>query len=104
MVLKTLSPGVNEDKLGQLLTFARRLRRDTDETVRMLSSALSTRQLIRICRRLAYFPDENLYNAVHKAALSRFMPVAAKTALHELMIANGIYPPKKDIPIDEVND
>lgn len=95
-VLTALSPGVDEDKLKQLLTFSRRLRRDKDETIRMLSSTLSTRQLIRMCRRLAYFENENLYVAIHKAALSRFMPTVAREALHALMIANGIYPPKED--------
>ncbi|KAF1799288.1 AAA domain-containing protein [Mucor lusitanicus] len=95
-VLTALSPGVDEDKLRQLLTFARRLRRDKDDTIRMLSSALSTRQLIRICRRLAYFENESLYIAIHKAALSRFMPAVAREALSALMIANGIYPPKQD--------
>lgn len=94
-VLSALSPGVDEDKLRQLLTFSRRLRRDKDETIRMLSSALSTRQLIRICRRLAYFENESLYIAIHKAALSRFMPTVAREALHTLMVANGIYPPKE---------
>lgn len=103
-VLRTLSPGVQETRLRQLLTFARRLRRDKDETVRMLSSALSTRQLIRICRRLAYFgDDESLYVAVHKAALSRFMPAVAKQALHDLMMANGIYPPKNDVHAEDVS-
>ncbi|KAI8646980.1 AAA domain-containing protein [Parasitella parasitica] len=95
-VLGALSPGVDEGKLRQLLTFARRLRRDKDDTIRILSSALSTRQLIRICRRLAYFENESLYVAIHKAALSRFMPTVAREALSALMIANGIYPPKKD--------
>ncbi|KAI8350392.1 AAA domain-containing protein [Blakeslea trispora] len=94
-VLSALSPGVDENKLSQLLTFSRRLRRDKDDTVRMLSSALSTRQLIRICRRLAYFGDqESLYVAIHKAALSRFMPAVAREALDALLTANGIYPPK----------
>ncbi|KAG1058417.1 hypothetical protein G6F42_028684 [Rhizopus arrhizus] len=87
-VLSALSPGVDEDKLRQLLTFARRLRRDKDDTIRMLSSALSTRQLIRICRRLSYFENESLYIAIHKAALSRFMPAVAREALSALMIAN----------------
>ncbi|KAI8983752.1 AAA domain-containing protein [Pilobolus umbonatus] len=95
-VLKALSPGVDETKLGQLLTFSRRLRRDADETIRMISSALSTRQLIRICRRLAYFENESLYVAIHKAALSRFMPAVAREALHALMTANGIYPPEEN--------
>lgn len=102
-VLSALSPGVDEAKLRQLLTFSRRLRRDKDETVRMLSSALSTRQLIRICRRLAYFENESLYVAINKAALSRFMPVVAREALHALLIANGIYPPKEeDMPELEI--
>lgn len=101
-MLKMLSPGVNEDKLRQLLMFARRLRRDKDETIRMLSSALSTRQLIRICRHLAYFDDENLYKTIHKAALSRFMPTAARTVLHEVMVANGIYPPKDEIDLEKL--
>ncbi|KAG0792461.1 hypothetical protein G6F57_004554 [Rhizopus arrhizus] len=93
-VLGALSPGVDEDKLKQLLTFSRRLRHDKDDTVRMLSSALSTRQLIRICRRLSYFENENLYTAINKAALSRFMPNMAREVLHNLLTANGIYPPK----------
>jgi hypothetical protein len=42
-VLKTLSPGVDEDKLSTLLKFANRLRRDTDENVKVLSNAMSTR-------------------------------------------------------------
>lgn len=101
-VLSALSPGVDENKLSQLLTFSRRLRRDKDDTIRMLSSALSTRQLIRICRRLAYFENESLYIAIHKAALSRFMPAVAREALHALMVANGIYPPKEDPNAEEL--
>ncbi|KAI8064375.1 AAA domain-containing protein [Gongronella butleri] len=92
-VLSSLSPGVDDAKLSQLLAFARRLRRDPDDTVRMLSSALSTRQLNRICHRVAYFADDSLYKAVHKAALSRFMPHIAREALHGLMVANDIKPP-----------
>lgn len=42
-VLKILSPGVDEQKLSILLNFAHRLRRDTDDNVKMLSNALSTR-------------------------------------------------------------
>jgi hypothetical protein len=42
-VLKILSPGVDETKLSVLLNFAHRLRRDTDENVKLLSNALSTR-------------------------------------------------------------
>ncbi|CAO3593309.1 unnamed protein product [Absidia cylindrospora] len=96
-VLSKLSPGVDPAKLQQLLAFACYLRRDADETIRMLSSALSTRQLVRLCRHLSYFTDESLYKMIHKASLSRFMPTTVRDALHEVMIANGIYPPKDDV-------
>ncbi|CAM0142536.1 unnamed protein product [Umbelopsis sp. WA50703] len=100
LVLKTLSPGVDEGKLSILLNFANRLRRDTDENVKVLSNALSTRQLIRICRRIAYFPDDCLHTAVHKVSLSRFMPAVARMALDELLKANGIEMPDPNMAQD----
>ncbi|CAO3686219.1 unnamed protein product [Umbelopsis ramanniana] len=96
-VLKTLSPGVDEDKLSTLLKFANRLRRDTDENIKVLSNAMSTRQLIRICRRIAYFPDDCLHTSVHKVSLSRFMPNIARMALDELLKANGIAQPTENL-------
>ncbi|ORZ15094.1 AAA domain-domain-containing protein [Absidia repens] len=96
-VLSRLSPGVDTAKLQQLLDFAGYLRCNADETIRMLSSTLSTRQLIRICRHLSYFPDDSLYKIIHKTSLSRFMPTMVRDALHEVMLANGIYPPKNDM-------
>ncbi|CAG8510049.1 14562_t:CDS:10, partial [Ambispora leptoticha] len=92
-VLHALSPGINEKSLELLLRFANRLRQDKDETIKILSDAFSTRQLIRICRRITAFPDESLYDSIHKAALSRFLPSLVKEALEELMIENGITPP-----------
>ncbi|OZJ04703.1 hypothetical protein BZG36_02531 [Bifiguratus adelaidae] len=99
LILSNLSPGVNVDSLKRLLQFANRLRRDSDETVKMLSNALSTRQLIRICRRMTYFPNESLHTAIHKVSLSRFMPQIGRQALDTLMTENGIKrpPPSSDI-------
>ncbi|CAJ0865553.1 11051_t:CDS:10 [Entrophospora sp. SA101] len=88
-VLESLSPGVDRNNLSLLLQFANRLRQDKDETIKMLSNALSTRQLIRICRRLAVFPDESLHQAIHKVSLSKFLPSLAKDALEELLVKNG---------------
>ncbi|CAG8505992.1 1372_t:CDS:10 [Ambispora gerdemannii] len=101
-VLHALSPGVNEKSLELLLRFANRLRQDTDETIKILSDALSTRQLIRICRRITAFPDESLYDSIHKASLSRFLPSLAKEALEEIMIENGITPPNTKPKIEEL--
>ncbi|KAF4787814.1 von Willebrand factor A domain-containing protein 8 [Turdus rufiventris] len=55
-----------------------------------LASFLSTRQLLRICRRLSQYPDESLYNAVNKACLSRFLPSLARSALHKNLQDSGI--------------
>ncbi|RHZ72552.1 hypothetical protein Glove_242g5 [Diversispora epigaea] len=101
-VLETLSPGIDSENLSLLLRFANRLRNDTDETIKSLSNALSTRQLIRICRRLTLFPRESLYEAIHKVSLSRFLPSLAKEALEELMINNGISSPSNPININQL--
>lgn len=37
-----------------------------------LASSLSTRQLLRICRRLSRYPEESIAHAVNKACLSRY--------------------------------
>ncbi|KAF9979600.1 von Willebrand factor A domain-containing protein 8 [Mortierella antarctica] len=94
-LLETLSPGVSPESLSLLLKFANHLRNSPDETIKTLSSAMSTRQLIRICRRLAVFPNESLHDAVHKVSLSRFLPSIAKDALNQLLSANGIAPKPK---------
>ncbi|GES99877.1 von Willebrand factor A domain-containing protein 8 [Rhizophagus clarus] len=102
-VLETLSPGIDTNNLSLLLRFANRLRRDSDETVKTLSNSLSTRQLIRICRRLALFPNDSLYEAIHRVSLSRFLPSLAKMALEELMADNGILPSKKIVDVEQLN-
>ncbi|KAF9969381.1 von Willebrand factor A domain-containing protein 8, partial [Actinomortierella ambigua] len=101
-LLTTLSPGVSEENLKLLLSFANRLRSDQDETIKTLSAAMSTRQLIRICRRLAVFPDECLFDAVHKVSLSRFLPSIAKQALNALLKTKGIHPKPKTYKTSEL--
>uniref|UniRef100_A0A674IG47 von Willebrand factor A domain-containing protein 8 n=1 Tax=Terrapene triunguis TaxID=2587831 RepID=A0A674IG47_9SAUR len=54
-----------------LLSLTHKLRETNDPTAQSLASSLSTRQLLRICRRLSQYPDESLYHAVNKACLSR---------------------------------
>lgn len=40
-----------------------------------LASSLSTRQLLRICRRLSQYPEESIAHAVNKACLSRYTQI-----------------------------
>ncbi|KAG0082211.1 von Willebrand factor A domain-containing protein 8, partial [Linnemannia elongata] len=103
LLLQTVSPGVQPESLDLLLKFANHLRNSPDETIKTLSSAMSTRQLIRICRRLAVFPDESLHEAVHKVSLSRFLPSIAKDALNQLLAHNGISPKAKSYKANELS-
>uniref|UniRef100_A0A674JE42 von Willebrand factor A domain-containing protein 8 n=1 Tax=Terrapene triunguis TaxID=2587831 RepID=A0A674JE42_9SAUR len=59
-----------------LLSLTHKLRETNDPTAQSLASSLSTRQLLRICRRLSQYPDESLYHAVNKA--SWFLPQLAR--------------------------
>ncbi|KAL2310830.1 hypothetical protein Nmel_002507, partial [Mimus melanotis] len=82
-VIKQMIPNVPSVAVEKLLTVTHKLRETNDATAQSLASFLSTRQLLRICRRLSQHPDESLYDAVNKACLSRFLPNLARSALHK---------------------
>ncbi|XP_009866947.1 PREDICTED: von Willebrand factor A domain-containing protein 8-like, partial [Apaloderma vittatum] len=74
------------------------------EMAQSLASSLSTRQLLRICRRLSQHPDESLYYAVNKACLSRFLPNLARSALHKNLQDSGIETSPDDVKKLEEKD
>ncbi|EDV28824.1 uncharacterized protein TRIADDRAFT_52086 [Trichoplax adhaerens] len=80
-VIKTLVPRVPEQDMGLLMKFTHSLRNNNDPTVQSISSSLSTRQLLRISRRLASYPNENLRHSIYKACLSKFLPPLASDVL-----------------------
>ncbi|MEQ2238463.1 hypothetical protein ILYODFUR_033335, partial [Ilyodon furcidens] len=55
-----------------------------------LASSLSTRQLLRICRRLSQYPEESIAHAVNKACLSRFLPSLARASLEKSLTNSSI--------------
>ncbi|CAJ0966033.1 unnamed protein product, partial [Ranitomeya imitator] len=69
-IMREMVPNVPNEAVEQLLTLTHRLRDTKDPTTQSLASSLSTRQLLRICRRLSQYPDESLHHAVNKACLS----------------------------------
>ncbi|KAJ3366076.1 hypothetical protein HDU91_002000 [Kappamyces sp. JEL0680] len=80
-----------QDKMEQILQFSNKFRRLTlkkSETSHdhVLSNAisLSTRQLLRICKR-ASFPDSDLYHLIRGTLLAPFLPQLARAALDELL-------------------
>jgi von Willebrand factor A domain-containing protein 8 len=64
--------GVNEP-LHKVVEVAHHLRNSSDQTVQSLASSLSTRQLLRVARRMKSYPDENVYDAIQRACLARYL-------------------------------
>ncbi|KAJ3144684.1 von Willebrand factor A domain-containing protein 8, partial [Irineochytrium annulatum] len=95
-VIGTLCPGIEESALKILLKCANMLRTKSDETLRALAAALSTRQLIRIARRVALFKGDELFELIFKAALGRFLPTLAKQMLEGALEESGIVRSKKE--------
>ncbi|XP_054831079.1 von Willebrand factor A domain-containing protein 8 [Eublepharis macularius] len=89
-VIKEKVPNVPSAAVEQLLKLTHKLRETPDPQAQSLASSLSTRQLLRICRRLSHYPDESLYHAINKACLSRFLPNLAASALHKNLLDCGI--------------
>ncbi|XP_061677938.1 von Willebrand factor A domain-containing protein 8 isoform X2 [Syngnathoides biaculeatus] len=82
-LLRGLSPNVPKEAAEQLLRLASALRQTNDPTAQSLASSLSSRQLLRICRRLSRYPEESVAHAVNKACLSRFLPSLARSSLQK---------------------
>ncbi|KAG7233756.1 hypothetical protein INR49_006615 [Caranx melampygus] len=86
-LIQGLTPNVPQEAAEQLLHLTHSLRKTNDPTAQSLASSLSTRQLLRICRRLSLYPEESIAHAVNKACLSRFLPSLARASL-EKSLAN----------------
>ncbi|GFR87627.1 von Willebrand factor A domain-containing protein 8-like [Elysia marginata] len=82
-VISRLVPNLPD--LGRLFDFVHSLRGSKDASLQSLSSNLSTRQLLRIARRLATFPSEDLHSVIRKACLARFLPRMAQSALNQTL-------------------
>ncbi|XP_047456688.1 von Willebrand factor A domain-containing protein 8 [Mugil cephalus] len=80
-LIQGLTPNVSSEAAEQLLHLTHSLRQTNDPTAQSLASSLSTRQLLRICRRLSQYPEESIARAVNKACLSRFLPSLARASL-----------------------
>ncbi|XP_038049927.1 von Willebrand factor A domain-containing protein 8-like [Patiria miniata] len=91
-VIQGMVPNTNLATLESLLKLTHLLRNSGDTTLQSLSSSLSTRNLLRIARRLSSYPEEGLHEAINKACLSRFLPALARQALDKALKDNGIEP------------
>lgn len=78
ILLQFQVPGIATSQMSDLLQLVHQLRDSTDANLQSIASSLSTRQLLRISRRLERFYKESatsdkaaISGAVHKACLSR---------------------------------
>uniref|UniRef100_A0A8C9Z2I1 von Willebrand factor A domain-containing protein 8 n=1 Tax=Sander lucioperca TaxID=283035 RepID=A0A8C9Z2I1_SANLU len=101
-LIQGLTPNVPKEAAEQLLHLTHSLRKTNDATAQSLASSLSTRQLLRICRRLSQYPEESIAHAVNKACLSRFLPSLARASLDK-SLANCSIPDTPD-PAEHTRD
>ncbi|XP_051566216.1 von Willebrand factor A domain-containing protein 8-like [Myxocyprinus asiaticus] len=85
-VLQGMIQNVPNEAVEQLLHLTHSLRKSSDPMALSLASSLSTRQLLRICRRLSQYPQESVAHAVSKACLSRFLPSLARSSLQKSLV------------------
>ena len=76
--------------MQDIMTVTHKLRSSEDAALRSVATNLSTRQLLRLARRLNQYPDETAYNLINKACLGRFLPALAKESLDKMLEKLGI--------------
>lgn len=59
--------------MKRLVAVTKKLRESTDIYLNSLAPSLSTRQLLRITKRLDKYPDSDFYSIVNKACLSQYV-------------------------------
>ncbi|KAH8385795.1 hypothetical protein KR093_006032, partial [Drosophila rubida] len=83
--------GKVQPKMQLLLQLAQILRNSTDGTLQSLSATLSTRQLLKLCQRLAAYPSSDVYELLQNTFLMKFMPSIQRAGLEEALTLAGIY-------------
>ncbi|XP_072949521.1 von Willebrand factor A domain-containing protein 8 [Epargyreus clarus] len=83
------------DPLHSIINLADQLRKSDDNTLKNLSSSLSTRQLLRIASRMSKYPTDSAYETVQRTFLAKFLPNLARKALDGASQKIGIEPPTR---------
>ncbi|XP_022208693.1 von Willebrand factor A domain-containing protein 8 [Drosophila obscura] len=94
-LLTQLCGGQLPPQMDQLLKLAQLLRSSQDPLIQGLAGTLSTRQLLKLARRLVAYPGSELsdvHEMLQNTFLARFMPALSRTALEQAMQQVGIHP------------
>lgn len=86
--------GASGRHLDALFAFVQEYRRQASDTNVGLHKArrFGTRQVLRIARRLATWPDEDLYALIFRNQLCDFLPRTVREIVHEMLVSRGIVP------------
>lgn len=79
-IIKSLYGQVGKS-LASVMKLAHKLRESEDPVLQSLAGSLSTRQLLRIARRMTTYPTDSPASVIHQACLARFLPTLARQAL-----------------------
>ncbi|KAK6644124.1 hypothetical protein RUM43_000391 [Polyplax serrata] len=90
-IIQKLFGSIN-DKTKKVMNLAVALRNSEDPTLASLSGSFSTRQLLRIAKRLSSYPQDSVYESIQKACLARFLPPITKEAFDNSLKKQGIEP------------
>jgi von Willebrand factor A domain-containing protein 8 len=93
LLMENLFPGLESSLVKRLTVLTSSLRAEKDEGLAGLAMNFSTRQLLRIGRRLSVFPNEDLHTTISKISLSAFLPLLARDALKLYLKKYGINHP-----------
>ncbi|XP_037937936.1 von Willebrand factor A domain-containing protein 8 isoform X2 [Teleopsis dalmanni] len=86
-----------DDSISKIINLSHNLRESTDATLESLAATLSTRQLLKIARRMAAYPSNNKtsplnsdYDIIQNTFLAKFMPALPRAALEDAIQHAGI--------------
>ncbi|XP_028966962.1 von Willebrand factor A domain-containing protein 8 [Galendromus occidentalis] len=87
---EVLSKLVGKSPPQELFDVISAFRKSSDAPLRSLAESLSTRQLLRLCRKLNAYPDSNLYDLLSEATLIKFAPQLTRIAFDETLAKCGV--------------
>ncbi|XP_050525858.1 von Willebrand factor A domain-containing protein 8 [Daktulosphaira vitifoliae] len=90
-VIQNLYPN-SVKSMKSLVSVAENLRKSSDAYLNSLAFSLSTRQLLRIAKRLEKYSDSDFFSIVNKACLSQFLPLLTKQMLENTLRKCNIRP------------
>ncbi|XP_046853254.1 von Willebrand factor A domain-containing protein 8-like isoform X2 [Xenia sp. Carnegie-2017] len=90
-IVYNMVPEVPKNKMQVVLKMVDKLRNSDNSLLSSITPSFSTRQLLRIAKRLARYPNEDLYEIITASCLAEFLPSLAKSALEDVMQEMDIF-------------